>query len=279
LPRWTEATTNLGGSDVAERALELLRRSLWATRATRASAEEPDARASARDELERELTTAQERIARLNDGGRRTEAGRELETYWGLVRTLHDGLVQYCQSYPGAFSEAFGQPAAERLIEASFSRCFFFEGLWDLVTGLEPKALAAFLAEHLRFHLSGSAREGSAGIVEEEDRYRLIFHPCGSGGAMRRRMGAEPPPSEVLSTPSPVSWGLAGQVPYYCAHCALNELQSIRRVGYPAFVTEFDPDPTAPCGWTVYKDPSLIPERVFERVGRRKDLAAFRPAY
>jgi hypothetical protein len=37
-------------------------------------------------------------------------------------------------------------------------------------------------------------------------------------------------------------------------------------------VTEFDPDPEKPCGWTVYKDPALIPERYFTRLGYKKSV-------
>jgi hypothetical protein len=70
-----------------------------------------------------------------------------------------------------------------------------------------------------------------------------------------------------LPDASPETWNRAGQVPAYCAHCAKNEITSIRRFGFPAWVTEFDPDPRKPCGWTVYKDPKLIPARYYERLG------------
>ena len=60
-------------------------------------------------------------------------------------------------------------------------------------------------------------------------------------------------------------------MPAYCAHCALNELESVKRFGHPLWVTEFDPDASKPCGWTVYKDPQAIPQRYFERLGVHRD--------
>jgi hypothetical protein len=64
-------------------------------------------------------------------------------------------------------------------------------------------------------------------------------------------------------------------VPGYCTHCAINELESMRRLGYPILVTEFESDPQKPCGWTVYKDPNLIPERYFTRLGFERDPSRF----
>jgi hypothetical protein len=125
------------------------------------------------------------------------------------------------------------------------------------------------LAEHLRGHFSGPGREGAVTIVEEADRYRLVFEPCGTGGAMRRRKVAALTNFRVASV---ATWQRTNEVPTYCAHCALNEVTSIRRLGYPAWVTEFDPDPEKPCGWTVYKDPALIPERYFTRLGYKKSV-------
>jgi hypothetical protein len=135
---------------------------------------------------------------------------------------------------------------------------------------------AAFLADHLRGHFSGAAREGAVTIVEEPDRYRLIFDPCGSGGAMRRgAISGVADAAQPFPNPSAQTWGKQGQVAGYCTHCAINELESMRRLGYPILVTEFEPDPQKPCGWTVYKNPDLIPEKYFTRLGFEKDASAF----
>jgi hypothetical protein len=84
---------------------------------------------------------------------------------------------------------------------------------------------------------------------------------------MRQR---QVPGLKPLPEASPETWHRAGQVPSYCAHCALNELTSIALVGYPLWVTEFDPDPRKPCGWTIYKEPKRIPARYYTRLGLTK---------
>jgi hypothetical protein len=152
-------------------------------------------------------------------------------------------------------------------MQTALESCAVLKGMWDLFVGLTPELLAAVLAEHLRGHFSGPGREGAVTIVEEADRYRLVFEPCGTGGAMRRRKVAG---LTNFRDASAATWQRTNEVPTYCAHCALNEVTSIRRLGYPAWVTEFDPDPEKPCGRTVYKDPALIPERYFTRLGYRK---------
>lgn len=195
--------------------------------------------------------------------------------YWHFAIALHDAFVQYCHSYPDAVSTLHGQATAERLMRDSFSGASFFEGLWAM-GGLHPSPLAAFLAEHLRAHFSGHERGGGVRVVEHPDRYQLVVDACGSGLEMRRRLHRAGRQIEVFDQATPATWHRAGQVPPYCAHCACNEIESIRRFGYPVLVTEFDPDPERPCGWTVYKSPALIPERYFERLGIKRDAGRFR---
>lgn len=185
------------------------------------------------------------------------------ENYFKCVRDRHDLLAKYCWSFPTAIYNAFGQKVAEEGLAGSFGAMSVQDAMWNLFASLSPALRAAFLSEHLRFHFSGANREGSVTIIEEEDRYRLVFDPCGSGGAMRREgLGG----LAIFSDASPLTWGRKGQVPAYCAHCAFNELTSIKRVGYPLWVTEFDPDATRPCGWTVFKNPDGIPKSYIARL-------------
>jgi hypothetical protein len=202
------------------------------------------------------------------DSAQYDTCGTKFEKYLKAVRARHDLLSRYLWAYPTAVCEAHGQAIAEETLAGSFAAISFQEPMWRVFECLSPQARAAFLAEHLRFHFSGAGREGSVEIIEEPDRYRLVFDPCGSGGAMRRDgEGAWARCMAVFKEPSPMTWGRAGQVPAYCTHCAANERTSIERNGYPLWVTEFNPDPRKPCGWTVYKDPALIPARYFDRLG------------
>lgn len=192
------------------------------------------------------------------------------DEYLAHIRAQHDVLVELISAYVTVLADRHGQTAAERVLSQAFTTCLFYEGLWALVGAMNAEQVAAFLADHLRGHLSGAAREGAVSIVDEADRYRLVFEPCGSGGALRQR-GEVP----LLSEASPMTWGRAREVPGYCTHCAVNELESVKRLGYPILVTEFSPDPHRPCGWTVYKDPAAIPDEYFTRLGERRDPARF----
>lgn len=187
------------------------------------------------------------------------------ETYFRCVRQRHDLFAQFCWAFPTAILKYHGQRSTEEALEGSFNALSMQELMWTVFASLQPELRAAFLAEHLRFHFSGSGREGSVQIIEESDRYRLVFDPCGSGGAMRRN--AHTDGYAILPDASAMTWNRRNEVPAYCSHCAVNELQSIRRVGFPLWVTEFDPDAMKPCGWTVYKDPSKIPAHYFSRLG------------
>lgn len=221
------------------------------------------------------LLRRQSEILNSVESGTPHSALQPFEEYWNFVVTGHDALVQYSQSYPAALLDLFGQTLAEKCIHDSFSSCSFFEGLWHLGTSLNAAQIAAFLAEHLRAHFSGRGRHGTVRVEEESDCYRLIFDACGSGGAMRRRnsggRGIELMPEATSAT-----WNIAGRVPCYCSHCAFNELESMKRMGYPVLITAFELDPVKPCGWTVYKEPTLIPEEYFERLGFRKDALKFK---
>lgn len=189
-----------------------------------------------------------------------------------LMRGAHDSLGLYNWAWISGINEAFGQELAAQVMHDSFESCSFITGLWGLVANVSPRDLAAFLADHLRTgHLSGPGRGGAVTITESEGAYRIDMDACGTGGALRRALSS----SEGLGLfekPSPETWGRTGEVPAYCAHCAQNEIESIKRFGYPAWVTEFHPDPEKPCAWIIYKDSKAIPKEYYERVGATKPM-------
>ena len=227
-------------------------------------------------ELLRGLAQRQKTSLELARGGGFQEFEKHFVGYWNFVVGFHDGITQYDQTYPSVVNRFTSQEIAEQVTHRSFSQCSFFELLWTFLHVMDPKEMAAFYADHLRGHFSGGGREGSVEVIEESDRYRLVFDACGSGGAMRRRLSKTDAPSEVLAEATPSTWGLKNQVPPYCSHCAMNEIESIRRFGFPIAITEFDPDPLKPCGWTIYKDPTKIPDSYFTRLGATKNPSVFR---
>lgn len=198
------------------------------------------------------------------------------DEYFSCARSWHDVLMQYADSFPSVAALEHGQASAEALVDKSFSMAPFGAGLWAFGSRLSPKQLAAFLLAHIRDHFSGPDRKGAATLQEYEDRYELTFDPCGSGGAMRRRLGSA---QTRLPSASPATFSRAGEVPPYCTHCAINARTAIARFGWPIYITHFDPNPARPCGWTIYKAPDAIPDQHFEEIGYTKEPPKFRLAY
>ena len=88
---------------------------------------------------------------------------------------------------------------------------------------------------------------------------------------------------------APYNWGVAKEevswnhftkdMGLYCAHCVvLMEEIPIDRFGYPVRVvdppvypdTNRDPEVRQKCQWQMFKDPTRVPEKYYERVGRKK---------
>ncbi len=204
------------------------------------------------------------------------EPGAEWDRYFCLTRSLHDLCFLLAWGFGSAVKRLAGEEVAARGVHLSLTACSFYEMAWDATYKLSPKENVVALAEHLRAHFSGPLRQGSVEVVEEEDRFRIVLDCCGSGGNMRRKLEhLDNHGFEDLSG-FDSTWGRK-QVPIYCAHCACNEIESVKRLGYPLFSTEFEPDPQKPCGWTVFKNPEAIPEERFRRLGARRAPETFKP--
>ncbi|HEY2651375.1 MAG TPA: hypothetical protein VGI50_05600 [Solirubrobacteraceae bacterium] len=152
--------------------------------------------------------------------------------------------------------------------------------------GLDVLMLVA--CEAMRGHLVGPERTGDMELIETEDRFVLRFDPCGSGGRTIRGDVIEGTPPR---TESPYNWSVSEEahtwnhgkkgVCHYCTHCVyLMEEIPMDRFGYPVrvidppsiFETEPDGSPKK-CQWEMFKDPTAVPQEVYERVGRTKPSA------
>jgi hypothetical protein len=144
--------------------------------------------------------------------------------------------------------------------------------------------------EAMRAYLSTPKRDGSPlELVEHDDRWVVRFDPCGSGG---RSMRGEPldsvgsrldPPFNFHVIEGAYAWtdGKPG-ICVYCNHCqVLMEHWPMDRFGYPLRVVDPPTYPAGdresgrrtPCEWTIYKDPTAVPEEIYERAGRIKPTA------
>jgi hypothetical protein len=203
------------------------------------------------------------------------EASRTLlHSYFIACVTRHDAIVTFCSSYTAVIAVRYGEAMALRVSNQSLRDCPGWLGLWTLTEKMSQVELAAFLAEHFRHHFSGPGRRGACTVLEDEEKIRLIFKPCGGGGALRRRMGERLPKMQEASA---FTWGRQGEVPIHCSHCALNEHHSIHIYGYPRVVTRFNPDPGQPCEWTLYKHPELVTAELYQRLGLANQSGAESP--
>ena len=139
---------------------------------------------------------------------------------------------------------------------------------YDVRTNPWPHSFAVLVQtaiEGMHGHLGGRRGLGEVELAEHPDRVELRFSPCGSGGRLRaaERFG-------VTADRHDWAWNETG-VCHYCAHCCvLQQLEPIDRLGYPARVIDPPLRPGDSCTWTVYRDPSLVPEEAYRRVGRKK---------
>jgi len=163
----------------------------------------------------------------------------------------HDQLCWELWALPSAVGD---EKRALELNNSTLAATAGYNVLWEIAATLPPEGLAQLAADHLRQHLSDLE------VVDGPDTITLVLDACGSGGRMRRAAPGSRPGYARVQEASPLSWGRAGDVPLYCTHCAFNELSSLKRLGRLAWVTNFDPDPHKPCGWTFFKSGDAPPE-------------------
>jgi len=190
--------------------------------------------------------------------------------YRSATLILHDLIFEYVSAIADTCGHRTDDKTAKQLIQKSFGEMPAIEGIWQAIKDWAPEEVAAWLSEHLRDHFSGPNRDGSVRIEEDDQKISLYFEPCGSGGAIRGRHEKKGTTPYKFKNPCPQTWNKTNEVPAYCSHCAVNELASMKHVGYPMWVTEFNADSTKPCGWTIYKRKEDIPAHYYHRLGYKK---------
>ena len=189
---------------------------------------------------------------------------------------LHDVYVDWCYAFLTWIADNCGEeklPEVFRYCQGKVSIAFY-----DQMKGLKTlKQKVEWQAEQMRAHRSGPGETGTIKIWEEEDRYVISCDPCGAGGRVRRtgELDKTPPRTGppfnlgVTKKEYPWSWNMKG-IPYYCLHCCIwHEIVPMEKGGAP-YITGYSTDPNGPCEFYFYKDPKLIPEEYYKRVGHEK---------
>ncbi len=224
--------------------------------------------------------------ARLKDADTARELMPRAKEVW---RRTHDRDVDKTYYYMSETARRYGDDAIPRMYDRVLLPLFAWryekfdidKHPWD--EGLET--LLYVSCEAMRGHLVGPERTGDFELEEYVDRFELKFDPCGSGGRTLRGDWIENTPARMEA---PYNFRVSEEerdwnhyqkgVCLYCAHCViLMEHMPMDRFGYPVRVV--DPpiygatdESGAPmkCKWTMYKDPTTVPEEFYERSGRTK---------
>ena len=186
---------------------------------------------------------------------------------------LHDLFCDWIWDMLSKTGELHGEEAVYRLCRAT-QETWMMKRTWKALMKMSVEDRVYLNAEVMRSHLCGPSQDGEIEIIEEKDRISIKMDPCGSGGRMRRGdpvNGTGPrmnPPYSFGCTKKayPWSWGKQN-VPYYCIHCAINEILPIEWGGYPLWVTGYNADESESCYWHFYRRPELIPNSYFTRLG------------
>ncbi len=218
------------------------------------------------------------------------EALETLDVMKDVWRQTHDRDVDHTYGLMSAIQDNHGAQGIADMYERVLLPLFSWRyQKFDIDSHPWDEALETLLTvscEAMRGHLVGPERTGDMELIEEEDRWVIRFDPCGSGQRIIRGDWEEDTPARVeppynwAVSEEPASWNhYTKGICLYCAHCiVLNEEMPMDRFGYPTRVidppvypdTDRDPAVRQKCQWTMYKDPTTVPEEAYERVGRKK---------
>ncbi len=218
------------------------------------------------------------------------EALRKLDEFKETWRQTHDRDVDHTYGLMNEVKARFGESALGPMWDKVLLPLFAWryekfdisKHSWE--ESLESLMLVAI--EAMRGHLVGPERTGDMELIELEDRFLLRFDGCGSGQRTLRGDWIEntparmEPPYNWTVSEEPHSWNHyeKGHC-LYCDHCIrLMEEMPIDRFGYPLRVidppkypdTNRDPNVRQKCQWTMFKDPTKVPEELYARTGRKK---------
>ncbi len=195
---------------------------------------------------------------------------------WTEDKRMHDTYTDWVFADLAWIARNYGEEEVPKVLR--FVKETMDKPLFSMMTAMSTEDYVKLFAEFMRAHRGGPGETGDFKIWEEADRYVMEFDPCGSGGRMARGplngsgSRIKPPYNLGKTTKAyPWSWNKSG-VPYYCVHCCVwGEIVPIEKLGYPSRINEcpFD-DFSKPSYWYFYKDPNLIPDKYFERVGFKK---------
>lgn len=189
-------------------------------------------------------------------------AKQRLEDIKRHHREFHDLYANWFAELLTTFVKAYGDDELAELLRASGEEFIGEFARWNEMTAEEVLKASVFL--QLSHPNSGLH------IEEDEEKYTLVQHPCGTGGRMLDEGKYEgETPYARMGAARPENAGHEG-LPAYCAHCTVwNTLLTAERFGAPHWVIEH-PIHTS-CRIHIYKNRSRTPREYLKRLGVSKE--------
>jgi len=187
---------------------------------------------------------------------------RDHHRHW---RPLHDFLNLWVTLLESSMLRRHGVEYVDQLVSGTYIP--MWQSAYGLYGSLDDRTTLRLLAFTWHYH------QATFQVEEEEDRFKFVLDPCGSGGRLYRGEMGEGMPVygnglELVSTPHVCTF-LRSDFPVYCTHCALSNLDQFQ--GKPKiFVVDGHAmaEPGAPCVQYLYKKHASekIPPHLLEQV-------------
>lgn len=172
---------------------------------------------------------------------------RDHHRHW---RPLHDFLNLWVTLLESSMLRRHGVEYVYSLVSGTYIP--MWQSAYGLYGSLDDRTTLRLLAYTWHYH------QATFRVEEEEDRFKFVLDPCGSGGRLYRGEMGEGMPAygsglEKVSTPHVCTF-LRSDFPVYCTHCALSNVDQFQ--GKPKiFVVDGRAmkEPGAPCVQYLYK--------------------------
>ena len=217
------------------------------------------------EELHRLGTPRMDCVISAIERGEKEEAITEVRRMDKEFLVMHNIFRDWVAAIYSYIYEKYGDKILYEVNDVACS--FWFKDLMKRYSKAEPRRRAQMLASGFRGHLVPLK------VDEDDEKFTLTMLPCGSGGKLVLEGGYEPPRNLARVKKAQPQTLSKEDFPVYCTHCAFQEIIPIEEFGYPIFITECPEGGDIGkehCKVYIYKDPKDIPERFYERLGKKK---------
>jgi hypothetical protein len=206
-----------------------------------------------------------DRLLEAIEEGDKTKAKQIAQHMYNEFLGMHDINRNGVAAIFSFIGRRFGEKVLEEVMMA------WAKGWWLPILEKSPKGSGA-LSQRIRMFVAGLRGHLQPLRIKEDDEKVVIqMLPCGTGGRLILEGKYEGPDALLtLSGSQRLTYGRAN-FPVYCAHEPPMEVLDIEKHGFPFVVVEPARElGKEPCSFIIYKDPSRIPKRYYERLALKK---------